>query len=62
MPNATGQGPNAFVFATHVDGQPDNAWQSSTAMSGVEMADDHINLKAIDNNRPARSSPRSRRR
>ena len=47
VPNGTGN--DVFRWATHVDGQPDSAWQVSTVLSGVELADDHINLKAIDN-------------
>ena len=47
-PNGTGV-PDNFYWATHVDGQSDSAWQVSSAFSGIELADDHINLKALDN-------------
>ena len=46
-PNGTGV-PDEFYWATHIDGQPDDAWQVQPAFGGIEMADDHINLKAID--------------
>ena len=38
-----------YYFATHVDGAGDFDWQSSVALAGngLEMADDHINLKAL---------------
>ena len=37
-----------FTFASHADGALDNEWSVSTAMSGPELADDHINLKALE--------------
>jgi hypothetical protein len=42
-------GIHEYYFATHVDGAGDFDWQSSVALSspGLEMADDHINLKAL---------------
>ncbi len=36
----------AFYFATHGDGEADNAWESSVAIQGPNIADDHISLKA----------------
>ena len=36
----------AFYFATHKDGEADDAWQVSTALQGPGMVNDHINLKA----------------
>jgi hypothetical protein len=41
--------PDAFRWATHVDGDPGDAWKVETAFGGVEMGDDHINLKALAN-------------
>jgi hypothetical protein len=39
---------SAMYFATHKDGDPDNVWQESrTAIQGLKLADDHINLKAL---------------
>ena len=37
---------DAFYWAEHVDGQPDDAWTLETALAGPDIADDHINLKA----------------
>jgi PKD repeat protein len=39
------QNDDAFYWAEHVDGQPDDAWTLQTALAGPDMADDHINLK-----------------
>jgi hypothetical protein len=38
-----------YYFATHADGAGDFTWQSGVALAGngLEMADDHINLKAL---------------
>ncbi|HEY3020261.1 MAG TPA: hypothetical protein VGJ32_08715 [Solirubrobacteraceae bacterium] len=47
-PNGTGV-PDTYYWATHVDGQSDGAWQVQSALSGIELADDHINLKALSN-------------
>jgi hypothetical protein len=39
----------AYYFARHDDTQiPSRGWTYSTAMQGAEMADDHMNMKAID--------------
>jgi hypothetical protein len=35
-------------FAVHRDGAPDNTWSVETALSGPDMADDHINLKTVE--------------
>jgi hypothetical protein len=49
------QADDAMYFATHRDGDPDEAWQESrTVIQGPKQADDHINLKAL----PADSSGR----
>jgi hypothetical protein len=38
--------PDAMLFAVHVDGQPDTTWSAAeVAMSGTNLADDHISLK-----------------
>src|SRR4051812_1006958 len=39
----------AFTWASHADGAADTDWQLSTALQGAELSDDHINLKALDN-------------
>jgi hypothetical protein len=40
-------GKDAFYFGVHPDtGAPDVGWTEETALSGSDMADDHINLKA----------------
>src|SRR4051812_20051159 len=39
----------AYTFASHADGAPDTEWTLSTALQGTELSDDHINLKALDN-------------
>jgi hypothetical protein len=36
-----------MFFATHVDGQPDNAWTLDVAHEGPRSSDDHINLKSL---------------
>ena len=38
----------AMHWATHADGAADNQWVPNTARRGVEIADNHINLKALD--------------
>jgi hypothetical protein len=41
--NAT---PDAMLFAVHADGQPDTTWSApEVALSGTNLADDHIHLK-----------------
>ena len=38
--------PDAMLFAVHVDGQSDTTWSApEVALSGTNLADDHINLK-----------------
>jgi large repetitive protein len=37
-----------MYFASHRDGDPDDAWSSNPAISAPEYADDHINLKSLD--------------
>jgi Bacterial Ig-like domain len=37
----------SYRWATHVDGDPDNVWQSSIAHQATEESDNHINLKAL---------------
>jgi hypothetical protein len=41
------QNEDTVYFATHRDGDPDNAWQLSPALQGPRYADDHINLKSL---------------
>jgi len=41
------QASDAFRFARHQDGAPDNAWVVEDALSGPDLADDHINLKGL---------------
>jgi hypothetical protein len=36
---------DAFYFATHKDGDPEDAWQVSTVLQEPGMVNDHINLK-----------------
>ena len=38
-----------FTFAGHADGAPDNEWSVSTALQGAGLSDDHLNVKALDN-------------
>jgi len=38
----------AMYWATHTDGAPDDQWVPNTARKGAELADNHINLKALD--------------
>ena len=42
---------DALYFATHTDGDPDNAWRSETVVQGPGMVNDHINLKASSDGR-----------
>ncbi|TCJ15479.1 hypothetical protein E0L93_12895 [Rubrobacter taiwanensis] len=42
---------DAFYFAIHKDGEPEDAWEASTALQGPGMANDHINLKADSDGR-----------
>jgi hypothetical protein len=37
---------DAFYFATHKDGEPDEAWHSEVVLQGPNVADDHVSLKA----------------
>jgi len=39
-------GNSGVYFATHRDGEPDDAWRSDNPVLKPEMANDHINLKA----------------
>jgi hypothetical protein len=62
------QASDAFRFVTHVDGQPPGQWAPmETALGGLDMADDHINVKkaadgrlfaAVKTSRTESSSPR----
>jgi GT2 family glycosyltransferase len=38
---------DAYYFATHRDGDPDGDWSVETPLSGPDLADDHISLRAI---------------
>jgi hypothetical protein len=37
----------AFRFAIHEDGDPDNVWRVEDALSGPNLADDHLNIKQL---------------
>ena len=39
-------GLSGYYFATHADGEPDDAWRLDKRVPGAGMANDHINLKA----------------
>jgi hypothetical protein len=39
---------SAMYFASHRDGDPDSSWTSNPAIEEAGYADDHINLKALD--------------
>jgi PKD repeat protein len=39
------QNADADYFAVHSDSDPDTAWSGETALSGPNLADDHVNLK-----------------
>ena len=39
-------GMSGFYFATHSDGEPEEAWRLDKRIRGAGMANDHINLKA----------------
>ena len=41
------QASGAFRFARHRDGDPDTSWVVEDALSGADLADDHINLKGL---------------
>ena len=41
------QASTAFRFARHRDGDPDDVWAVEDALSGPDLADDHINLKTL---------------
>ncbi len=38
----------ATYFATHSDGSPESDWDVSTVLNSPKSADDHLNLKALD--------------
>ena len=38
-------------FAVHADSAPDTSWSGETALSGTNMADDHINMKTDSSGR-----------
>jgi hypothetical protein len=38
---------DTFRFAVHVDGAPVSQWTGETAAAGLNVADDHINLKTL---------------
>jgi hypothetical protein len=40
--------PMTYYFAVHNDGAAETAWQSTIALQGPEIADNHINLKGLD--------------
>jgi hypothetical protein len=40
--------PMTYYFAVHNDGDPDTVWQSTIALQGPEIADNHINLKGLE--------------
>jgi hypothetical protein len=44
-------GATADFFAVHADGAPDGSWSEETPISGVLMADDHLNVKASPDGR-----------
>lgn len=46
--NQTDNNDEAMYWATHTDGAPDGQWVPNTARRGAELADNHINLKALD--------------
>lgn len=39
-------GESGYYFATHDDGEPDEAWRPDNPVMGAGMANDHLNLKA----------------
>ena len=41
------QGSGAFRFAIHNNADPDNVWRVENALAGLNLADDHINLKQL---------------
>jgi hypothetical protein len=45
------QADDAVYFATHRDGEPNDAWRSETVVRGPGMVNDHINLKADSDGR-----------
>jgi hypothetical protein len=38
---------STVYFASHVDGEPDNAWTVVPALQGKGYADDHLNIKSL---------------
>jgi hypothetical protein len=49
--HADANGVTADYFAVHADGDPPGTWTEETPMSGVLMADDHLNIKAASDGR-----------
>jgi hypothetical protein len=49
--NPSASGATADYFAVHADGDPDGTWTEEKALSGVLMADDHLNVKAAPDGR-----------
>lgn len=45
------QNTDTFYFAVHNDGDPDTVWSLETALSGPNMADDHMNIKTLPDGR-----------
>jgi trimeric autotransporter adhesin len=45
------QSADTDYFAVHSDSAPDDAWSGETALSGPNLADDHVNLKADSSGR-----------
>jgi len=41
----------SYRFAVHRDGDPADSWSQETALSGPELADDHLNIKASSDGR-----------
>jgi len=41
------QNDSTMYWASHADGDPDNAWTANTAIQQTEYADDHMNLKSL---------------
>jgi hypothetical protein len=39
-------GKSGYYFASHADGEPDDAWRPDNPVRGASMANDHLNLKA----------------
>lgn len=43
------QSDQTMYFAYHANGDPDDVWTTTVAASGPEIADDHMNVKALAN-------------